>query len=1177
MLTVVGTGTAKVMAASPPDTWSITQSSPPTAATINAISCTSMVRCVAVGVNDNGSGAALWTSDGNNWNAGSLPQGIDYMDAVSCPTATICFAIGITLQSNGHVLSSVDGGMTWNFLPFPSGDYLYSLSCPTAQFCAAVGDAANGDGVLATTSDSGVTWKVISEPAPPNSADTITTVSCSSATFCMALGTVGQTSCYLFCSQTATVEETTDGGVTWTGIPYKSGNFSPTGTAVYANEVSCVAPNFCAVSWGTLGPSASYVSYTPDGGATWFLYQSPGKAYSKGISCASRSYCALVGGSNSGEVAAALSITNAGSFWAATTIPETQINHLSAISCPFTSQCIATGDRTNGFHTVAASISLNIPAASYSETSLPTVVGQLAGISCSTASDCVAVGQSTSNSAVAIVTSNGGASWSNASLSSGVQDLSSVSCVASTRVCAAIGTFWKGSVESSSAVYSSDGGNTWAKAMIPPNIGALLSVSCASTTFCAAVGGTVGPTPLGQVVISVDGGATWSEVATPTGPLYYSSISCVTASFCVAAGIKNNTSGAVISTSNAGATWALNSFPSSLQYPYVSCASVSSCVLVTNTSEKVLLTTDGGLTWVDSANPAIFTSHINSVDCPSSTNCIAVVQGGSSNLPAIFYFSAFSNQSWTSLSQSNASDAIFGVSCIGSSSCIAVGSHTTNCGVGCPQSVPTSYQISLNPVSWTVHTTERHVTNISSVSCSSATHCVALGQKWNTNSLGAIAYTTTDGGNSWQVSQLPSDVSVLNEITCLTDTNCVAVGSNMNGMGLVIKTVNGGASWSEATLPAEVNVISLSCPTASSCVAIGQDSSLTSYFLYSLDGGSTWKTEAGLINVSKTSVTCPTATHCVAVGSGNGIAGIETSSDGGITWTSSSIPNGINTLKTVSCPDQVHCMALADQQGGMPVALVSSDGGTTWTQISFAPSDLYPTDVSCVNALDCVASLSDQFGKSSLYVTVDGGNSWSMDMLPTGVFNVSSVTCQLNLGCLATGTGNEWNLGALILKLVPEGQNFSYSTQFGTELNVNQVYGVLANTWQGTAIDGNTNPSHGSLVMNADGSFSYTPNAGFSGVDSFAVTITSPNGSQATNTVTLNVLSKVVAITYPNNAPVSAPVNSNVLPKIGTTSNVKTLAMTGIASLFQLVLLAIGLMVLGSFLIFSESLLRRRQ
>ena len=53
-----------------------------------------------------------------------------------------------------------------------------------------------------------------------------------------------------------------------------------------------------------------------------------------------------------------------------------------------------------------------------------------------------------------------------------------------------------------------------------------------------------------------------------------------------------------------------------------------------------------------------------------------------------------------------------------------------------------------------------------------------------------------------------------------------------------------------------------------------------------------------------------------------------------------------------------------------------------------------------------------------------------------------------------------------------------------------------------------TDPANGTVMVNADGTFTYTPNANFNGADSFTYTITDADGDTSTATVTFNVGSR---------------------------------------------------------------------
>ncbi len=50
-----------------------------------------------------------------------------------------------------------------------------------------------------------------------------------------------------------------------------------------------------------------------------------------------------------------------------------------------------------------------------------------------------------------------------------------------------------------------------------------------------------------------------------------------------------------------------------------------------------------------------------------------------------------------------------------------------------------------------------------------------------------------------------------------------------------------------------------------------------------------------------------------------------------------------------------------------------------------------------------------------------------------------------------------------------------------------------------------TQPANGRVVLNADGTFTYTPNANFNGAETFSYTITDPSGATSSATVTVNV------------------------------------------------------------------------
>ncbi|HEX4463275.1 MAG TPA: Ig-like domain-containing protein [Solirubrobacterales bacterium] len=85
-----------------------------------------------------------------------------------------------------------------------------------------------------------------------------------------------------------------------------------------------------------------------------------------------------------------------------------------------------------------------------------------------------------------------------------------------------------------------------------------------------------------------------------------------------------------------------------------------------------------------------------------------------------------------------------------------------------------------------------------------------------------------------------------------------------------------------------------------------------------------------------------------------------------------------------------------------------------------------------------------------------------------------------------------------------------YTTTPGLELAVPAASGVLSGVSQPIGVQPSasvvTPPAHGSLTMEADGSFTFAPAPGYSGGDSFKYQATDPSGNYATAQVTLTVV-----------------------------------------------------------------------
>ena len=119
------------------------------------------------------------------------------------------------------------------------------------------------------------------------------------------------------------------------------------------------------------------------------------------------------------------------------------------------------------------------------------------------------------------------------------------------------------------------------------------------------------------------------------------------------------------------------------------------------------------------------------------------------------------------------------------------------------------------------------------------------------------------------------------------------------------------------------------------------------------------------------------------------------------------------------------------------------------------------------------------------------------------VSNLNRYLKLLCIFCLVWFCGNAF-------ALPPVGVADSYTTNFETQLVVDTTFGVLSNDTDpdvGDVLSAvlDTDVSNGTLTLGSDGGFTYTPDAGFSGTDSFDYVASDNTEDSAVVTVTLTV------------------------------------------------------------------------
>jgi hypothetical protein len=221
------------------------------------------------------------------------------------------------------------------------------------------------------------------------------------------------------------------------------------------------------------------------------------------------------------------------------------------------------------------------------------------------------------------------------------------------------------------------------------------------------------------------------------------------------------------------------------------------------------------------------------------------------------------------------------VSCSSATACTAVGYFVNG------SSTRETLAEEWNGTSWTVQTTPnpKGATNtyLGAVSCSSATACTAVGNYENSsNTFETLAEVWN--GTSWTVQTTPNPKgatdSALGSVSCSSATACMAVGQFDDSAGARMMLAEGwnGTSWTVQTTPnpkgaTNSSLDALSCSSATGCTAVGyyENSSNTYETLAEVWDGTSWTVQStpnpnGATNSYLGAVSCSSATACTAVG-----------------------------------------------------------------------------------------------------------------------------------------------------------------------------------------------------------------------------------------------------------------------------------------------------------------------
>jgi hypothetical protein len=308
-----------------------------------------------------------------------------------------------------------------------------------------------------------------------------------------------------------------------------------------------------------------------------------------------------------------------------------------------------------------------------------------------------------------------------------------------------------------------------------------------------------------------------------------------------------------------------------------------------------------------------------------------------------------------------------------------------------------------NPVDPSPPTT---ATALNDVSCTSATHCMAVGQDATpAGGLDRVPLVERWDGGTWSVVPPPTgfpagtNQASLTSVACTAPTACAAtaytrigtayssrfvrwdgtawhelgpVGNGTAGSvvacpasgGCVLAAQSAGTAVWNGTSATTVatptpQLLALSCGSVDLCFGVGYDDSVHRW------DGATWTTVVVPMNsqafsVGYYDVTCTSDEHCLLVGrswdpypSPNVYP--EAARWDGTTWTATPVPAGIEVLTTVACASPTGCVAIGISAGAGPPPLVAIGwNGGSWYAAPAPPVnanvdafDYYGTEISC--------------------------------------------------------------------------------------------------------------------------------------------------------------------------------------------------------------------------------------
>ncbi len=232
--------------------------------------------------------------------------------------------------------------------------------------------------------------------------------------------------------------------------------------------------------------------------------------------------------------------------------------------------------------------------------------------------------------------------------------------------------------------------------------------------------------------------------------------------------------------------------------------------------------------------------------------------------------------------------------------------------------------------------------------------CISVGSNNNRG----VVYVSNNTAVSFVKATIPSYVSNLSSIACSTALDCIAVGLNS-----IIYTNNAGVTWNSSTsFIQNVDYTSATCITEINCIVVGSKqgdfTSNTAVIISSFNNGYTFSQDKYLNKISGLqAVSCFNQTDCIGVGGDV----VVVSANGGSTWTSKPMARGVPPLSSISCVTNIVCIAVGPNSvrnnsasSISANAIYTIDGGISFSYLNLGANSAFVSSIAC-NLTDCIA------------------------------------------------------------------------------------------------------------------------------------------------------------------------------------------------------------------------------